>query len=135
MKRNVGSILIIFFFIFLFSIGLIYRESPTAVYKAYTDPKIYDLFQGTFTTKDNPFCYITIKASKEFFYCDDWQNIYFNGIVSKGESNYYKLTSEYFGEQTICFEDLCFEFLLDGKNHIFEKVSNNVMINKNLKED
>lgn len=133
-KKTISSILIFFSLISLFSIALIYSESTKIVYKAYTDPKIYDVFQGTFTTKDNPFCYIIIKASKEFFYVDDRQDIYFNGIVSKGASNYYQLSSEYFGEQTIYFEDLCFEFVLDGEKYVFKKISNHEMINKNLKK-
>lgn len=135
MKKTVSPVVIFFFMISLFFMHFIYSASAKKVYKARSDPRIYDILLGTFTTEDNPFCYITINVSNEFFYVDDREDIFFNGIVSKGESDAYKLSSEYFGEQTIYFEDLCFDFVLNGEKYTFQKISNYEMINTNLRQN
>ncbi len=132
MKRSNISKLILFFYIVLFLIDLSYRKFSTPVYKAFTSSKINDSFQGTFTTEENPFCYITIKESKEFFYFDDHQRTYFNGVISEVDSAYYELSSEYFGSQMIHYENLSFELFLDGELYTFEKISNTEMYGRKL---
>lgn len=133
MKNNMISYLLVSLFIFLVLFDLNYRANSKPVYKSITNQVITDSFHGTFATEENPFCYITIaKASEKFYYFDDRLSLYFNGDFTNAGSDYYELSSQYFGTQTIQYKDLCFEIMLGEKLHKFEKISNQEMYKKDF---